>query len=596
MHRSRLRPLALAALALLALTATACGGEDNASSGGAAVQQSAADQKQAIEGGQKGGRLTQLGASDVDFLDPGRSYYTAGFQVIYAMQRTLYSFKPDDGTNPVPDLAAADPEISADKKTVTVRIRPGVKFGPPVDREVTSGDVKYAIERFFSANVGGQYPGYFSPIVGAPKEPTKGVKPISGITTPDDQTIVFKLSQPVGVSFAAALVMPITAPVPKDYAQKFDAKSPSTYNTQVVATGPYMIENDASGKLTGYKPGKSISLVRNPNWDGATTGDYRPAYLDEIFLRTNATDANVASRQVLKGSGQVLDTNPPANILKDVVTEIKDQYVTVPSGGYRYFPMNTTVKPFDDVNVRRAVMAGFSRDAARKARGGKFVGEIATHFLPPEFPGFEQAGGVEGPGVEYLTQANAKGDMALAAKYFKKAGYQSGKYEGNEEILMVGANVDPGKAQAEVARAQLEKLGIKVRLRLVPQDAVYTEWCQVPKKNVGMCAGAGWFKDFADPQSMLEPVFKGSLITETGNINYSELRDPKIDKAMNAAALLEGEERLQAWADIDKMIVESAAAIPFIWDNTTLIRSKDVNGVAASYYTAWDLNFTSIKQ
>jgi peptide/nickel transport system substrate-binding protein len=139
-------------------------------------------------------------------------------------------------------------------------------------------------------------------------------------------------------------------------------------------------------------------------------------------------------------------------------------------------------------------------------------------------------------------------------------------------------------------------MGFKVRLRLVPQDAVYTEWCQVPAKNVGMCAGAGWFKDFADPQSMLEPVFKGSLITETGNINYSELNDPKIDKAMDEAALLEGEERLKAWANIDKMIVESAAAIPFLWDNTTLIRSKDVNGVAASYYTAWDLNFTSIKQ
>ena len=77
-----------------------------------------------------------------------------------------------------------------------------MKFSPPVNRAVTSKDVKYAIERFFSVNVGGQYPAYFSSIEGAPKAPTKGVKPISGITTPDDQTIVFKLSEPqaVGVS------------------------------------------------------------------------------------------------------------------------------------------------------------------------------------------------------------------------------------------------------------------------------------------------------------------------------------------------------------------------------------------------------------
>jgi len=163
-------------------------------------------------------------------------------------------------------------------------------------------------------------------------------------------------------------------------------------------------------------------------------------------------------------------------------------------------------------------------------------------------------------------------------------------------VFVVGANADPGKAQAEVVQAQLQKMGFNVKLRLVPQDAVYTDWCQVPAKKVDMCAGAGWFKDFADPQSMLEPVFKGSLITETGNINYSQLKDPKVDDAMNKAALLNGEPRLQAWADIDKMIVGDAAAIPFLWDKTTLIRSKNVNGVAASYYTAWDLNFSSIKQ
>jgi peptide/nickel transport system substrate-binding protein len=587
----------MAMMMLVAVFAlAACGDDDKSSSSDSPAQSDSADQGDAIEGGQKGGKLTQLGGSDVDFLDPGHSYYTAGFQVIYATNRTLYSFEPEDGSNPVPDLAESDPEISEDKKTVTVKIRKGVKFGPPVDRDVTSDDVKYAVERFFSINVGGQYPGYFNVIEGAPDAPTKGVKPISGITTPDDQTIVFQLKDPVGVSFAAALVMPITAPVPRDFAEPLDAKNPSTYNTHVISSGPYMVENNAKGETVGYKAGRSIHLVRNPNWDGEATGDYRPAYLDEILLRTNNTDADVASRQVLDGESMVLDTNPPANILKEVVTKIKDQFISVPSGGYRYFPMNTTVKPFDDVNVRRAVMAGFSREAARLARGGKYVGDIATHFLPPEFPGFEEAGGLEGPGLEYLTQDNAAGDMDLAAKYFKEAGYASGKYEGDDEILVVGANVDPGKAQAEVVQGELEKMGFKVRLRLVPQDAVYTEWCQVPAKNVGMCAGAGWFKDFADPQSMLEPVFDGETISETGNINYSELNDPKINKAMNEAALLEGDERLQAWADIDKMIVESAAAIPFIWDKTTLIRSKNVNGVAASYYTSWDLNYTSIKQ
>ena len=386
--------------------------------------------------------------------------------------------------------------------------------------------------------------------------------------------------------------MPVTTPVPKEYAEKFDEKSPSTYNENVVSSGPYMVANDAQGKLTGYSAGKSIQLVRNPNWNKDL--DFRPAYLDEITLTTNATDANVAGRQVLQGQNLVLDTNPPAQVLKRVVQRQKEQLVTLPGGGFRWFPLNSTIKPLDDINVRKAILAAFDRTAAIKARGGSFVGIPGTHFLPPGIPGFEEAGGEKGPGFDFL--ANPEGDMAVAEKYMKEAGFASGKYDGEDELLMVAANVDPGKAQAEVAKAQLEKLGFKIRLRTVPQDAVYTEWCQQPAKKVAVCGTAGWFKDFNDPQSMLEPTFKGSNYSpEGGNNNLGALRDDKIDKAMADAALLEGDERFQAWGEIDKMITEQAPAVPFIWDNTNLIHAKNVNGVGNAYMNSFDLTFTSIK-
>jgi peptide/nickel transport system substrate-binding protein len=588
MNWSRSRFLFTSVLATLALGVSACGDDEESADKPAGTPAAPTTE------GKQGGKLTQLGSSDVDYMDPGHTYYTQGYQVLRAINRPLYSFKHPDSTNPVPDLADGDPQISEDKKTVTVKIRTGVKYAPPVDREVKSADVKYAFERFFSVNVGGQYPGYFNVIVGSPSKPTKGVKPISGIETPDDQTIVFRLKNATGVSFAAALVMPISVPVPEEYAKPFDAKNPSTYNTHVAMTGPYMIKNNSKGELVGWKAGKSIDMVRNPNWDKAT--DFKPAYVDRIFMRTNATDANVAARQVLNGKNMLLDTNPPANILKDVVTRIKDQYEQVPSGGFRWFPINTTIKPFDNLNVRRAILAGFDRNAARLARGGKFTADLPTHFLPPEFPGFEEAGGFEGPGFDFLSKANEKGDDKLAAEYMKKAGYPSGKYTGDETFLMVTANVDPGKSQAEVAKRELEELGFKFRLRLTPQDATYTEWCQVPAKKVAVCGAAGWFKDFADPQSMLEPTFKGSLIMKDGgNNNLPQLNDPKIDAAMEQAALLEGEERLKAWGEIDKMITASAAAIPFVWDKTTLLRSKNVNAVPDGYIALWDHVFTSIK-
>lgn len=579
----------IAALVLVAMTmlVAACGSSNEKSSGGQAKKNGGAP-----TAGKQGGKLEQLGASDVDFLDPGQTYYTGGFEVLYATQKTLYSFKPGVAA-PQPDMADGPPVLSDDKKTVTVTLKKGVKFAPPVNREIQAKDIKYAFERAFSKNVPNQYTTYFSDIVGAPKKPG-AVQDVSGIKIDpsDPYKISFNLAQATAPGFAAFLVMPVTTPVPKEYAEKFDKDSPSTYNEHVVASGPYMVQNDASGKLVGYKAGKSIQLVRNPNWDKSK--DYRPAYLDEILMRTNSTDANVAGRQVLAGSGLTLDANPPAQVLKRVVQKQKDQLKTVPSGGFRWFPLNTTIKPLDNLDVRKAILAAFDRDAARKARGGEFVGPVGTHFIPPGILGYKEGGGLNGPGNDFL--ANPKGDMAVATKYMKAAGYASGKYDGKDELLMVTANVDPGKAQAEVAKAQLEKLGFKIRLRTVPQDAVYNEWCQQPAKKVAVCGSAGWFKDFNDPQSMLEPTFKGSNISkEGGNNNLAQLNDPKVDKAMDAAALLEGDARYKAWGEIDKMITADAPAVPFVWDNTNLIHSANVNGVANEYYTAFDFSFTSIK-
>jgi peptide/nickel transport system substrate-binding protein len=110
-----------------------------------------------------------LAAGDVDYMDPGKTYYTYAIGIINAVHRGLYAYPPDKN-EPVPDLAEALPEISEDSKTVTVKLKRGVKYTPPVIRDVTSRDVKYAIERAFTANVAnGCADVYFSDLVGAPE-------------------------------------------------------------------------------------------------------------------------------------------------------------------------------------------------------------------------------------------------------------------------------------------------------------------------------------------------------------------------------------------------------------------------------------------
>src|SRR5262245_34768064 len=97
--------------------------------------------------GKLGGTLTALWAGDTDSVDPGRTYSQFGAQIVRATQKTLYRPKVDDATEIEPDLAATPPAISADGCRVTVTLKRGVRFSPPVSRLVTSADVKYAIER-----------------------------------------------------------------------------------------------------------------------------------------------------------------------------------------------------------------------------------------------------------------------------------------------------------------------------------------------------------------------------------------------------------------------------------------------------------------
>jgi peptide/nickel transport system substrate-binding protein len=539
-----------------------------------------------------GGTLTMLSSSDVDFLDPGRTSFAQGVQVARATQRTLYGYAPTDLSRRVPDLAAGAPVVSGGGRTITVRIRRGVRFSPPVDREVTSQDVAYALDRLFSKNVGCPYAAYFGDLVGAPRAPTDAVRAIRGITTPDAHTIVFRLRRRTSAAFLGALTMPASAPVPQEYAAPFDAKSPSTYTTHVVATGPYMVRNDADGNTVGYHSGTLIELVRNPSWRRAT--DQRPAYLAAIRIRTDAHDRVVASRQVLAGSHLVLDNTPAPSILKLISKRYRDQAVHLPSGGYRFVPLTTTIKPFDRLDVRRAVVAAFDRISARKALGGPAAGPLATHFLPPGIPGHEEGGGAAGPGFDFL--AAPGGDPLLAAKYMKKAGFPSGKYTGHQEFLVVAGNTEQERNLGLVVEDQLERLGFRIRLRVVPDDALFTSWCSVPAKRVLACSGVLWLKDFPDPQPLLQPVFDGTAISHTvGNANFSQLDDPAINAAMVRAQPLTGAARNRAWGAIDKQIVAAAPAIPLLWDVATLIRSKDVKGVPNVYFDSWDLSYTSLR-
>src|SRR3954465_4416010 len=103
--------------------------------------------------GQRGGTLTVVSLEGSPDLDPARINDVYGTMIARAVDLTPYTFRPDR-EGPQPDLAEGTPEISDDSRQVTITIRSGVHFSPPVNREVTSRDVAYGIARGFLPGVG----------------------------------------------------------------------------------------------------------------------------------------------------------------------------------------------------------------------------------------------------------------------------------------------------------------------------------------------------------------------------------------------------------------------------------------------------------
>src|SRR4051812_14610731 len=171
-----------------------------------------------------GGHLDVLSAGGVESRDPGASYSAYDYMALgQTTQRWLYAWEPGK-TSPTPDVAAGMPQASADGKTVTIKIRPGIRYSAPLaGRTVTAADVAYALTRDLFPRTGNGYAGaYYSNIVGAGRVLAGRTQKLSGVEAPDETTLVIHLTKPTGaISTAQALALPGTVPVPEDYAKRY---------------------------------------------------------------------------------------------------------------------------------------------------------------------------------------------------------------------------------------------------------------------------------------------------------------------------------------------------------------------------------------
>jgi peptide/nickel transport system substrate-binding protein len=594
-RRQRLRLVGLALA--LALVAAACGGDDEGGDGG---QQATPQQGGVL-------RTEQTDFGFTNGLDPTGEYLGFAWDILGATSRSLMGTKhvaDAAGNELFPDLAADVPEISSDGLTYTFKLKPGIKFGPPVSRDITSKDVAYAFQRINTAPLVAQYGFYYYGVIkGMDGKAKSASQKIEGIETPDDQTIIFHLEKPTG-DFLYRVFMPATAPIPEEVAKCFTKAG--DYGRYVISSGPYMIQGSdeldissckAMKPISGFDPTKQLTLVRNPNYDQATD-DLRSNYVDGIDLAINTNVDDIFNKVEAGQIDSSIYDPPPKPVLQRYLTDqAKTPFLHANQGDRTwYIYMNMTTPPFDDINVRKAANLIMDKAALLQAWGGTTSGEIATHVMPPTLLN-DKLGADYNP---YATPDN-RGDEAKAKEAMKQSKYDSNKdgvcdADACKNLVMINRNTPPHTDSEPVVASSLAKIGIEVKPRELATSAAYTT-IQTVKNNIPIGLNASWGKDYADPYSFAV-LFDGRSIIATGNTNYSlvgitssqasELgieypsgaQVPNVDADIDACQAIPNtqvDQRIDCFVNLDKKLMEQVVMwVPYLWEKKITITAPSV--------------------
>jgi peptide/nickel transport system substrate-binding protein len=567
------RVVAAASLAVaLGLTTAACGGGSKSDSKGGAsggkAAYNAAITSIVNPSTAKGGTLNLWSSQDADFWDPARGYYAFVWDLnrLYTRKLVDYAATPGkDGLKLVPDLAAAEPEISADKLTYTFKLRSGTKFDDGA--AITSKDIKYGIERVWASDVINGGPVYLPGVLDQGQNypgPYKDTDPnklgLKSVTTPDDSTIVFKLAKPFS-DFLYLLAMPGSGPVP------IKRDKGAQYTAAPASSGPYMF------KPGGIQPGKGAAWVRNPNWDPATD-PIRKALPDAINL-TITTNADDLDSRLLAGTADldVGQTGVQAAARTKLLTDptLKANADT-PTTGFLRFADMTPVAPLDNIDCRKAVIYAADPTALQAARGGEFAGgDIGTSILPPNIAGSD-------PNYDPYNRKQGKPQLDKA----KESLAACGKPNGFDVTIAARNNRAAEVKTAEALQAALKAAGINAKISQYDgaQDSSIGGSPEIVKQKGYGIIITGWGADYPTGAGYMQPIADSRFIVKNGNFNRAEIKDPAIDALFDqAAAETDPAKAADIYSQINHKVMEGAYLVPFVVDKALNYRNPRLTNV-----------------
>ncbi len=421
----------------------------------------------------------------------------------------------DDGK--VEPVLSKDYSVSDDGLTYTFKLQPGVTFhsGAPL----TSKDVKFSIER-----------------VAAPESKSSrksSLKTISAVETPDDETVIVKLSsRSISLPYNLSYVW-----VVNDEAKDLQSKEDGT--------GHYELED--------WRRGSSLSMKRFDKYWGA-----KPKNGEVVFQYF--TDASALNNALLTGSVDIITSVQSP----DSLAQFKDNPDFTVSEGQSTTKLllayNDRIAPFDNVKVRKALARAIDDQKLLKAVWGDY-GTLIGSFVPPTDPWYVD-----------LTKVDAY-DPESAKELLKEAGYPDGF-----TFTIDTPNYDPHPIAAQFIQSELAKVGVTVKINVITANEWYTK---VYKAH--------------DFQATLQEHVNHRDIVFYGNPDfYWGYNNPKVVELIKEAeASATTDEQTAKLTEANKIIAEDAASNWFYLYPQIVVSKKSVSGYPInglnSQFSAYDI-------
>lgn len=469
-------------------------------------------------------------SAKVDTLDPHRSSAQWENIIIGDMMIGLMTH----GADGRPEYGMANSyEVSRNGLTWTFALGDYVwSDGVPV----TANDFVYALRRIQDPAIASQYSSILYMIKNAAKVNATELPPEElGVRAIDDKTLEIKLEYPAPY-LPGLLTHYTTYPVPEHIVEQYGEAWIQPEN--IVVNGPY--------KLAYWRTGDQLVADANPTGFGADETCFKRVIYFELEDET-------AVENKIESGGLDLNNAFAGARQAELEKKLPGWVRTTPSLNTTYWVFNSSVAPFDDVRVRKALSMALDREfIVKNVLTPGFI--PAYSMVPPGIDNYD----FPRPSVDWKNMARAE-RLEEAKRLLEEAGFGP---DNPLEFEYIHRSTDDNPKAAPIAQSNWFDVADWVVPTIIKQDTkvLYARLRQTDFE----VSDAAWVADFDDPINFLY-----LLESNTGQQNYGDYSNPEYDALLGRSNSEQDlKTRAATFAEAEKLMLEDYPITP-MWFQVT---------------------------